>query len=181
MTKRKPHILAIPGSPRKRSSNLSILKGIKEKYASEAGFDIFEGLGELPHFNPDMDNENLPTAVKSFREKIEAADGVLFCSPEYVFSLPGSLKNALDWLVSTTIFSGKPTAFIIAAASGKKAFESLDLILTTIEAKLAGSSKLLIPGAGGKVNNEGVLEDEMAVENIDLLVRSLLKSIEESS
>lgn len=145
----KTKILAISGSTRKNSSNGAILNFIAEQYKEVLDVEIFDKIDKLPHFNPDLDNENPPNEIVDFRNLIQSADGVLVCTPEYVFSLPGSLKNTIDWNVSTTIFSNKPVAIIVAAASGEKALESLGLIMTTIESKI--SSKLLIQGAKGKI------------------------------
>ena len=120
MAKGKRKILAISGSTRKESSNEMILNLISELYKETLEVDVFDGIDKLPHFNPDLDTENPPLLVKDFRDKIQSADGVIICTPEYVFSLPGSLKNAIEWNVSTTVFSHKPLAIIVAAASGEK-------------------------------------------------------------
>jgi len=141
--------------------------------------DIFDGIDKLPHFNPDVDKgEAAPAVVRGLRDQIRAADGVLICTPEYVFSLPGSLKNALEWTVSTTVFSNKPVALIVAAASGEKALESLELIMTTIEARLASGSKLLIKGAKGKIGANGEIRDQATAEQIKAVVAALLISME---
>ena len=134
---------------------------------------IYDKLDKLAHFNPDLESK-LPASVIEIRELIKSSDAVLFCTPEYVFSLPGSLKNLIDWQVSTTLFSHKAVALIVAAASGKKAFESLDLILTTIEASLEEDSKLLIQGAKGKLDQDGKISDEQTVFEIDRVVKSLI-------
>lgn len=153
-------ILAITGSTRKNSSNYKILKYISEKIKPEFEVEIFEDLADIPHFNPDLDNENLPKEVKDFRNKITSADGVIICTPEYVFSLPGSLKNALEWCVSTTIFSSKKTGLITASASGEMGHEQLILVMKTLEAKFDDSTKLLIQGVRGKINEEGKIINE---------------------
>lgn len=153
-------ILAITGSTRKNSSNYKILKYISEKIKPEFEVEIFEDLADIPHFNPDLDNENLPKEVKDFRNKITSADGVIICTPEYVFSLPGSLKNALEWCVSTTIFSSKKTGLITASASGEMGHEQLILVMKTLEAKFDDSTKLLIQGVRGKINDEGKIINE---------------------
>lgn len=160
-------ILAITGSTRKNSSNYKILKYISENIKSEFEVEIFEDLADIPHFNPDLDNENLPKQVEAFRNKIIAADGVLICTPEYVFSLPGSLKNALEWCVSTTIFSNKKTGLITASASGEMGHEQLILIMKTLEAKFDNDTQLLIQGIRGKINEEGKIiyeETEIALQ-----------------
>ncbi|MCD0471713.1 NADPH-dependent FMN reductase [Flavobacterium sp. JAS] len=153
-------ILAITGSTRKNSSNYKILKYISEKIKTEFEVEFFEDLANIPHFNPDLDNENLPKEVEDFRNKITAADGIIICTPEYVFSLPGSLKNALEWCVSTTVFSNKKTGLITASASGEMGHEQLILIMKTLEAKFDDSTKLLIQGVRGKINDEGKIINE---------------------
>lgn len=175
----KYKIFAISGSTRQNSSNESILKFIADKYAEIMDVEIYEGIDKLPHFNPDLGGENLPGSVKDFRRLIESADGVIICTPEYVFSLPGSLKNAIEWNVSTTLFSNKPVAIIVASASGEKAFESLELVMTTIESKIGEDSKLLIKAAKGRIGTGGEITDLTIVSEIEKLVISLMDSINE--
>lgn len=174
---REKNVLAISGSTKVNSTNELILKFIEKKYGEGLNFEIYTGIAELPHFNSDLDNFKLPASVKIFRELIEKADGVIISTPEYVFSLPGSLKNALEWTVSTTIFSDKPTAFVIAAASGEKAFESLDLILKTIGAKVGEHSKLIIKAAKGKLNAQGEITNQITLQEIEKLMKSFMNSI----
>ena len=172
----KRNILAICGSTKENSTNKTILETIKKRYSNLIELTIYNQIDKLPHFNPDLDNEsNLPIVIQNFRNEIESADGILFCSPEYVFSLPGVLKNAIEWSVSTTIFSQKPTAYIIAAASGEKAFESLGLILKTIECKINKNSSLLIQGAKGIITKNGEISDEKTLFDIDTLIKSFLE------
>lgn len=170
-------ILAISGSTRKHSSNSALLKHIADTYQKTLDMEIFEGIDQLPHFNPDLDAGKVPPSIREFREKIKAADGVLICTPEYVFSLPGSLKNAIEWSVSTTIFSNKPVAIIVASASGQKALESLELIMTTIESQIAEGSKLLIQGVKGKIGKNGKITDQKTKDEIERLMESLVSSI----
>lgn len=176
MSLRKKKILGISGSTKSNSTNFFILKHLAEIFYDRLELHIFNGIDKLPHFNPDLDQENLPVKVKEFRELIEKSDGVLFCTPEYVFSLPGSLKNAIEWNVSTTVFSNKPVAMIVASASGEKAYESLSLILTTIEAVLPEQSKLLIQGAKGKIDEDGI-KDAAVKKRIQEVINSLMESI----
>jgi len=91
--------------------------------------------------------------------------------------LPGSLKNAIDWNVSTTLFSHKPVAIIVASASGKIALESLLTIMTTIESEIAKDSSLLIQGVKGKIGKNGEIIDKKTINQIDVVVQSLLQSI----
>ncbi|QOG02021.1 NADPH-dependent FMN reductase [Flavobacterium sp. MDT1-60] len=151
-------IFAITGSTRKNSSNYKILKFISESIKTQFEVEIFEDLNKLPHFNPDLDTENPPENIISFRNKIAQADGIIICTPEYVFSLPGSLKNALEWCVSTTIFSKKKVGLITASASGEMGHEQLILIMKTLEAQFE-ENLLLIQGIRGKINEEGKIID----------------------
>jgi chromate reductase, NAD(P)H dehydrogenase (quinone) len=171
-------IFAISGSTKKKSSSNAIIAEIKKRFADILEVELFEGIDTLPHFNPDEDQENFYPSVDLFRRKIELADGVIFCSPEYVYSLPGSLKNAIEWCVSTTVFSNKPVAIIIAAANGVKALESLQLIMTTIEARINSGASLLIQGAKGKVNLEGVINPEV-IDQLTNVVNAFIVCIEE--
>lgn len=163
-------IFAITGSTRKNSSNYKILKHISETIKSEFEVEIFEDLDQLPHFNPDLDTENAPAGITSFRNKIAQADGIIICTPEYVFSLPGSLKNALEWCVSTTIFSKKRTGLITASASGEMGHEQLILIMKTLEAQFEDENLLLIQGVRGKINQEGEITNKETLVALDQFI-----------
>lgn len=164
MTSLKIKILAISGSTRSNSSNFKILKYISNYLKPNFEIEIFEDLESLPHFNPDLDTDNPPQEITSFRNKIRDADGVIICTPEYVFSLPGSLKNALEWCVSTTVFSNKITGLITASASGEMGHEQLLLVMKTLEAKFDDATQLLIQGVRGKVSAEGEITSKQTAE-----------------
>ena len=170
-------VLAISGSTRKESSNLQIIHAIARLSAASLDMDIFNELDSLPHFNPDLDGDNVPAAVTAFRNRISEADGVLICSPEYVFSLPGSLKNAIEWVVSTTLFSGKPVALITAAAQGEKAHEALLLIMRTIEARFTPQTQLLIQGPRVKVNGQGTITDLPTLHKVEALMTAFAREL----
>ncbi len=104
--------------------------------------------------------EPAPEAVTALRQQITEADGVIICcTPEYVFSLPGSLKNALEWMVSTVIFDGKPMGLITASTSGEKGHEQLLLVMRTLLAALTEETQLLIKGVKAKVATDGQIKD----------------------
>ena len=167
----KKKILAISGSVRKASINTAILRHIQESYQEDLDIEIYDKVDQLPIFNPDLTDELLPPIIQSLQTKIANADGVLISTPEYVFSLPGNLKNLLEWNVATTVFAQKPTAFIIAAASGQKAFASLDLVMSTITcAPIPNELKLLLQGIGKKVDANGQLNEVVAIEKIAALM-----------
>jgi NAD(P)H-dependent FMN reductase len=178
MNQPRKQVLAISGSIRENSSNEAILTAIAKAYP-RLDMRLYD-IGKLPYFNPDLVKEGsaVPLAVKDFYRRIDEADGVLICTPEYVFALPGALKNALEWTVSTTVLSYKPLAFIVASASGEKAFESLDLITKTLlQEPVEPDCKLLIMGAAGKVNRSAgfaVGETASKVKNVvDHFIRQM--------
>jgi NAD(P)H-dependent FMN reductase len=154
-------ILAISGSIKSKSTNGRLIQLMKDMAPADVVFAVYDELDRLPFFNPDSDTDSPPDAVLHFRRAIGQADAVIICTPEYVFSLPGILKNALEWTVSSSTLSGKPVALIVAAASGIKAQESLHLVMTTIEARLSDDTPLLIQGAKGKINTN---EEEIKIQ-----------------
>ena len=172
------NILAIAGSLRAKSTNLTILEIIAEMFGDKINLTIYDGLGGLPQFNPDLDTDEPLAAVADWRQQIKRCDGVLICSPEYVFSVPAALKNALEWTVSSADFYNKPTAVITASSLGEKAHESLVLILKTIDAKIGGNSALLISHAQTKIKDGKVL-DAKSLEQLNLLIESFLHTIDE--
>lgn len=111
-------VLAIPGSLRATSSNAALLRAAARVAPPGTELVMFEGLAGLPHFSPDLDVEPLPPPVAALRTQIASASALAISSPEYAHGMPGSLKNALDWLVSATEPLGKPVLLISASPSG---------------------------------------------------------------
>ena len=178
----KMKVFAICGSTRTNSANLQLLHAIANLAIDEMEMEIYNDLAALPHFNPDLDKEGdtAPVTVQELRHKIKETDGVLICTPEYVFSLPGSLKNLIEWMVSTTVFSEKPVAIITASASGVKAHADLQLIMKTIYADLHLQSQLLISGVRAKMNSNGEIIDEPTLQKAKELVASFTKQMKKN-
>ena len=107
--------------------------------------EIFDGIGDLPHFNPDLEAERLPRVVAGFRARIGRADGLLISCPEYARGIPGSFKNALDWLVGSFEFPGKPVALFNASPRAGDAQAALRLVLETMSARFVESAGLTLP------------------------------------
>lgn len=158
-------ILAISGSTRKNSSNAALLKTISGMLP-DFEFHFYEGVDQLPHFNPDLDIDPAPEAVAHFRQLLKEADGVLICTPEYAMGVPGSLKNALDWTVSSADFSKKPTGLVTASSVGEKAHASLLETLSIIEAKLDAKAQLLIAHVKAKIAPDGSFKNEATEEQV---------------
>lgn len=169
-------LLAISGSLRQKSSNTALMNAIIALSPESMKFTIYDGLGELPHFNPDIDVDEGPVTVRELRTLLREADGVLFCTPEYGNGVPGVLKNALDWLVSTTVFMNKPTAVISASPSpmgGDKAHASLLLTLAMINAEIVDRAALIIPYITMKMNKEGAITDIDLKQELVSVLREL--------
>ena len=137
-------ILAISGSLRAQSINLTLLEAAKRLAPPEFEVTIFANLGAIPLFSPDLDTATPPLVVDLFREAIASADGILISSPEYARGVPGALKNALDWLVSDHRVAGKAVALVNAASGGgQDATTQLSLILTTMATKVVFAESLV--------------------------------------
>ncbi|MGH2947597.1 MAG: NADPH-dependent FMN reductase [Solirubrobacteraceae bacterium] len=113
-------VLGISGSLRRDSFNSELLRAAAPLLPSGAELDVFDGLKAIPPYDADDDSEPAPEPVRELREAIEAADAVLVATPEYNASIPGVLKNALDWASrphATNVLRGKPVA-VVGASTG---------------------------------------------------------------
>ena len=144
-------ILAIIGSASENSSNQKLVEFLADSSKSELNWIVFNELKSLPHFDPELSVNNTPPEIIDLRKMIERADGVVICTPEYVFSIPSGLKNAIEWCVSTTVFSEKPCGLITASAQGEKGHEELQLVMKTLMARFTNQTTLLISGIKGKI------------------------------
>ncbi|WSE35310.1 NAD(P)H-dependent oxidoreductase [Amycolatopsis rhabdoformis] len=127
---------------------------------------IYAGLGDLPHFNPDDDHEPLHPAVTALRAEVEAADGVLICTPEYAGGLPGSFKNVLDWTVGGGEIYGKPVSWINASSvaaptGGADAHESLRKVLTYAGARIVEDACARIPIPRHTVSDGAIVDPDL--------------------
>ena len=112
-------LLLVTGSTRSASTNTAALRAAVELLTPDVDAVLHDGLAELPAFDPDRDRDPLPAPVARLRDEIGRAGGVVFCTPEYAGTLPGSLKNLLDWTVGGGELYGKPAAWINVAAPGR--------------------------------------------------------------
>jgi chromate reductase, NAD(P)H dehydrogenase (quinone) len=141
-------IIAISGSLRAESMNARVLRAAAAVAPPGMEILVYEKIGELPHFNPDLDFEgaHAPPAVAELRALLDGAEGVLISTPEYAHGIPGSLKNALDWLVSTDVLGRKPIVLLNASASGGGyALAALTETLRTMGADVLTQASLLTP------------------------------------
>lgn len=167
-------ILAISGSLRAKSSSNLILDVIASLVPDGVSFEIYNGIGSLPHFN---DADDVPNSVINFRNKVRESDGILICTPEYAFGVPGSLKNALDWTVGSGEFVNKPVGLVTASSQGEKGHAALLLILTAISAKVANNGTLLISSVRSKLDAKGNIKDPKTLVNLQRVIKILLQNI----
>ena len=167
-------ILDISGSLRASSSNTKILKVIGGLVPSNVEYKIYQGLADIPNFD---DADNTPAAVAKWRNELQMADAVLICTPEYAFGVPGALKNALDWTVSSGEIVNKPLALITASTGGDKAHAAFLQIFTALSAKISEETALLIPFVRSKINAAGEISDDATLDAIKKVVVALISSI----
>jgi chromate reductase, NAD(P)H dehydrogenase (quinone) len=152
-------ILAISGGLRATSLNKAVLEAAKILAPPEVEIFLYSGLGELPAFNPDLDGEYLPDVIRTLRREIGVAGGILISSPEYARGVAGSLKNALDWLVSGPEFPGKPIALINTSPRSVDAPAQLRLILTTMSARLVEEAFVTLPLLGRSLDAKQIVAE----------------------
>jgi NAD(P)H-dependent FMN reductase len=170
-------VLAISGSTRRHSTNHNLLKALAGLMADVLDITIYDSIADLPHFDPDRSNDNVPGIVTAFREALAQAAGVIICTPEYAHGVPGTLKNALDWTVSTADFSGKPTVLITASTDGRFGHQALLETLRVIEAKDIDQLQLLISFVRTKVDGSGNIIDEKTRSEVKQLMNDFVRCL----
>jgi NAD(P)H-dependent FMN reductase len=170
-------VLAIPGSLRANSSSNLILKAIISMAPADMQLEVYSGVGDLPHFN---DPENVPESVHNLRTKIRNADTVLIVTPEYAFGVPGSLKNALDWTVSSGEFVDKPVGLITASSQGEHGHAALLLILKAISANVIADATRLISFVRARLDSSGSIKDSSLSADLLEAITALRRAAQQS-
>lgn len=157
-------ILGVAGSLRKSSYNTLALRAAGELMPQDATLDVFE-LHGIPVFNQDEEMAP-PEAVLDFKRRIRAADGILFATPEYNYSIAGSLKNAIDWAsrpYGDSAWTGKPAA-VMGASVGSlgtaRAQYHLRQVLVTLDMPTLNQPEVMISNAAQRFDGDGQLVDE---------------------
>lgn len=173
------NIVAIVGSLRKESYNRKVALFIKERYKGKLNIEILY-LNDLVLFNQDIE-ENPPQEVLDFKEKIKRSDGVLFVTPEYNHSIPGGLKNALDWCSRVDrVLAGKPT-FIVGASDGNvgttRCQAELRKVLNCpgVAALNLPGNLFLLPNIQDKFDEDGNFNDERSTKYLDKVVDNYIE------
>jgi NAD(P)H-dependent FMN reductase len=165
-------VLAISGSLRRQSSNTALIGAAIRLAPDTVELSIYSALGSLPHFNPDEDGADVAEPVSEFRAKLQASDAVLISSPEYAHGVPGTLKNALDWVVGSGELIGKPIALINASARATHAWAALAEIVTVMSARLVREASITLPLDGRPLDADAIAQEP-------ILSRALRSAIEQ--
>jgi chromate reductase len=178
------HILAVIGSLRRRSYNRMACEAARESLPDGVTMEVAD-IGAIPLFDPDVLDERGPSeSVRRLKELIAAADAVVFFSPEYNFSVPGVLKNAIDWVSRPPAeqpLRGKPVA-IMGAASGRLGTARMQYhlrqTLVSLEALPLAKPEVMISDCAGKFDAEGRLTDERTRAQIRAQIEALTAWVE---
>jgi NAD(P)H-dependent FMN reductase len=166
-------ILAVSGSLNSRSSNTRLLRTLRDAASPGLEIVLYESLDTVPPFSPDRDTDPAPAPVSALRTMVGAADALLFATPEYAGGMPGTLKNALDWLVGSGELYGKPVVIMSAAPSenrGHNARQSLELTLRMQGARVCDS--FTVPVAPQSP------DESLAAERVGVLARTMKAFVE---
>jgi len=171
-------IFALCGSLRKGSYNRMALNAAIALAPDGVEIEAYSRLGEIPLYNEDVREQGYPPIVQELREKVKAADAILFVTPEYNFSVPGVLKNAIDWVSRPPEppFGGKPCAIMGASTStlgSARAQYHLRQMMVFLDMHPVNRPEVLIAAAQDKFDTDGKLKDETAKK----LIRQLLENL----
>jgi chromate reductase len=172
-------ILAISGSLRRDSNNTALLRALREEAPAGVAVEIWGGLKDIPPYDGDDDVVPGPAAVEAFRSLVREADAVFFATPEYNSSIPGALKNALDWAsrpLATNAFRNKPVAVISSSAGafgGVWAAAELRKVLGAMGARVT-EVELAVGHAADKRDEQGELADDEVRDGLREALETLL-------
>jgi chromate reductase len=176
-------LLAISGSLRRDSHNSSLLRAAGELLEPGDTLELWQGLREVPPYDQDDDVEPAPAAVASLRAAVAAADAVLIATPEYNSSIPGALKNALDWAsrpIASNVFRNKPVAVIgssVGMFGGVWAQAELRKVLAAMGARVA-DVEVAVGRAGERFDGDGTLVDDEVREQLRDALATLVAELE---
>jgi chromate reductase, NAD(P)H dehydrogenase (quinone) len=175
----RARVLLVSGSTRGGSSNTAALATAAAVAPAGVTAVLYDGLAELPAFNPDHDGDRLPEAAAALRREIGEADAVLFCTPEYAGSLPGSFKNLLDWTVGGGEMYGKAAAWINVAAPGRGqgAEDNLAVVLGYVGAAIVETACRRIPVDRAAISPEGTVTDRQFKADVTQVWDALLRHL----
>ena len=171
------NIVAVSGSLRAASINSAVCRVAARLAPPALRISVFEGLRDLPLFNPDLEAQP-PESVRHWRATVAAADALLIASPEYAHGISGVMKNALDWLVSFEGTVGKPVALVNAAPRAHLADEALREVLRTMSADIVVQASGGLPLPGHCTSEEAMLRSPEVRRALEDLLAALLRHLQ---
>jgi chromate reductase len=176
-------VLGISGSLRRDSYNTKLLRAAEELLPAEVDFVLYQGVKEVPPYDEEDDVQPAPMSVAALRSAVREADAVLFATPEYNSSIPGSLKNALDWVsrpVATNPLRNKPVA-VVGASTGAFgavwAQAELRKVLAAVGARVI-EGEVAVGHAPTRFDEAGRLHDESLLEQLQETLDTLVAETE---
>jgi chromate reductase len=174
-------VLAISGSLRRASINTAALEALARLAPEGVRVLVYRDLAKLPPFNPDDDVEDRPKPepVETLRSLLGASDALIIAAPEYAHGVPGVLKNALDWLVASETFAGKPVALINTSPRAFHAQASLRETLATMAARIAPEAFAELPLAAKPLTADQILSDPASARRLKDSIEALIRALQE--
>lgn len=176
-----PRLIAMSGSLRAGSYSNAVLETLREKFAGRAALTIWD-LAPIPAYNQDFEGNNRPAPVKELLAAIDTADGLVLCAPEFNHSVPGVLKNALDWAsrpAFASVMAYKPVAIMATsrgALGGARCLEHLRVSLASMLARVVLAREVIITATADKIR-DGRLADETSLGFACGAIEALLHEI----
>jgi chromate reductase, NAD(P)H dehydrogenase (quinone) len=167
-------VLAISGSLRRVSSNRALINAVARLAPAGVEVSLYDRLQHIPAFNPDLDTTEPVSEVREFRAALQRCDAILISSPEYAHGVPGVLKNALDWVVSSGEFVDKPVAVVNASGRATHAWNSLLETLTVMSARVIGEASVTVPLDGKTLDADRIAADTHLAPLLETALRRLV-------
>ena len=162
---------------RQFSSNTALLQAAIALSPKNIQMKLYDGLGDLPHFNPDLEPME-PPSVTDLRAQVKWSDGLAISTPEYAHGVPGVLKNALDWLVSGEEFIGKPIALFNASPRSVHAQASLTEIVTTMAGRIVPEACITVSLLGRNLDAAGIVANPEVSNELQAAIISFMNAIQ---
>ena len=177
----KVSLIGMSGSLRAGSFSNAILETLRDRFADRADLRVYD-LAPIPAYNQDFEGEKRPPAVKHMLADIEAADGMVLCAPEFNHSIPGVLKNAIDWAsrpAFASVLAYKPVAIMATSRGplgGARCLEHMKVALDSCLSRVTLAREVIVTAAETKIT-DGRLVDEMSLGFATAAVEALLHEI----
>ncbi len=171
----KKTLLAISGSLRSGSYNTAVLEAMCELAPNPFEIKLAD-IGQLPLFNPDLENKNIGSVI-ALKATVGSASGLIIASPEYAHGISGPMKNALDWLVSGVEFPYKPIMLCNTSPRASHALAALTEVLTTMSGEIFYDAYVSVPLLGSELDKAGILSNEKLSNTLETQLTKFCRHI----